>query len=155
MVFLDQIKKTMKTISNFRNEYAFLSNFFKSPIVDGRYSYPTAEHYFQAQKSDLIEDQSKVRNAPTARDAKRLGRTLTLRKDWKEVKDEVMLMTLVFKFIQNKGLLSLLRKTEGSHLIEGNTWHDNYWGDCFCEKCKEVEGQNKLGETLMIVRKNL
>ena len=34
---------------------------------------------------------------------------------------------------------------------EDNWWHDNYWGDCQCEKCKNIEGQNKLGKILMRV----
>ena len=40
-------------------------------------------------------------------------------------------------------------------LIEGNYWHDNYWGNCLCPKCKEIEGQNQLGKILMKVRSTL
>jgi len=45
-----------------------------------------------------------------------------------------------------------LKNTEGYELIEGNFWHDCYWGNCSCEKCKNIEGQNVLGRLLMKVR---
>lgn len=37
-------------------------------------------------------------------------------------------------------------------IVEGNYWHDNYWGNCTCDKCKNIEGQNKLGKILMKIR---
>ena len=40
-------------------------------------------------------------------------------------------------------------------LIEGNTWHDNYWGDCSCNRCKSKSGENMLGILLMELRDKL
>ena len=34
-----------------------------------------------------------------------------------------------------------------------NSWHDNYWGICNCDKCSN--GQNNLGLLLMKLRKEL
>ena len=45
--------------------------------------------------------------------------------------------------------------TAPAPLLEGNYWHDNYWGDCKCKTCEKTEGQNKLGRILMIVRKEI
>jgi hypothetical protein len=40
-------------------------------------------------------------------------------------------------------------------LVEGNYWHDNYWGDCSCNKCQATPGINKLGKMLMDLRERL
>jgi predicted NAD-dependent protein-ADP-ribosyltransferase YbiA (DUF1768 family) len=37
-------------------------------------------------------------------------------------------------------------------LVEGNCWHDNFWGDCYCPKCFNRMGKNMLGRLLMKVR---
>ena len=44
--------------------------------------------------------------------------------------------------------------TGDAELIEGNTWHDNYWGVCSCSKCNG-RGKNRLGKLLMKVREEL
>ena len=65
-----------------------------------------------------------------------------------------MLYVLRFKFNKNtkfgKQLMSIQEP-----IVERNNWHDNYWGDCVCEKCKAVEGKNNLGKLLMQIRKEL
>jgi hypothetical protein len=50
---------------------------------------------------------------------------------------------------------SLLLSTENMFLEEGNYWHDNFWGNCYCKKCKNIIGKNQLGKLLMKVRKIL
>ena len=37
-------------------------------------------------------------------------------------------------------------------VVHGNWWHDNYWGNCNCDRCKDIKGQNKLGKMLMDLR---
>lgn len=37
-------------INSFTGKYAFLSNFYPSPITIDNIQYPTVEHAFQAQK---------------------------------------------------------------------------------------------------------
>jgi len=49
----------------------------------------------------------------------------------------------------------MLLATLDAELIEGNAWHDNFWGDCFCEKCRDIEGLNVLGNILMRIREEL
>jgi len=39
--------------------------------------------------------------------------------------------------------------------IKRCSWHDNYWGNCYCFKCKDIKGVNKLGEPLMDIRSRL
>ena len=48
-----------------------------------------------------------------------------------------------------------LLATGNEELVEGNTWHDNIWGNCSCDCCKKIEGQNKLGKLLMQVREEI
>ena len=80
------------------------------------------------------------------------GRHIELRGDWEQVKDNIMYEIVKDKFTRNSNLKSLLLKTNSSILIEGNWWHDNYWGDCYCEKCQNKEGKNTLGLILMRIR---
>lgn len=138
-------------INNFDGKYAFLSNFYNSPISDGHTTFPTVEHYFQAAKTDSMQDYLAIANAKTPGEAKRLGRRVHLRADWEEVKDQVMLDALRKKF-SNENLKQELGNTKDEILVEGNTWHDNYWGNCHCEKCSNKEGTNKLGNLLMKIR---
>ena len=47
-----------------------------------------------------------------------------------------------------------LLETGDEELIEGNRWHDNVFGSCFCPKCGD-KGQNMLGKLLMELRDKL
>lgn len=139
----------MQTITSFRNEHEFLSNF--AP-VDLRYEgehYPTIEHAFQAAKTFNLEERKKVREAPSPAIAKRLGRRVTLRPDWETVKYEIMLELLRQKFSEPV-LRQKLMDTDNAELIEGNTWGDRSWG-CVQKNGKWV-GKNNLGKLLMKVR---
>lgn len=53
-------------------------------------------------------------------------------------------------------LADLLVATHPKDLIEGNDWHDNYWGDCYRgdEHCTGP-GENMLGVLLMELRDEL
>ena len=167
--------KLKETISTFDREYAFLSNFCPSPIIyaarewsffehahqeEGSFGEPkewrTVEHAFQAQKTFIEAEQELIRSAPTPGKAKRLGRKISFfRPDWEEVKVDIMYDLLNLKFTQNKDLGRQLAETGDALLVEGNYWHDNIWGDCGCEKCRDIEGENLLGKLLMEVRREL
>ena len=68
---------------------------------------------------------------------------------------EIMHDIVLAKFTQNPDLKAKLIATCDEYLLEGNTWHDNYWGVCLCNgsKCLDKVGKNKLGLILMQVRK--
>ena len=80
--------------------------------------------------------------------AKKAGREIICRSDWKEIKDSVMELALRIKF-QNKVLCEKLLNTGNSELVEGNWWGDTYWGVC------EGKGENRLGKILMKIRDEL
>ena len=140
-------------IKNFEGEYAFLSNFYFSPMIIDNVVYTTNEHYFQAMKSLNPKERQAIVLAPTPGKAKHLGRKVSLRKDRDDIKEEVMLTGLRHKF-SNPELRKKLLATGNEELIEGTTWHDNYWGICDCETCGG-QGKNRLGKLLMQVREEL
>ena len=141
-------------INCFDGEFVFLSNFYPSPITDGNLIFPTVEHMFQAAKTVNIKEYKEIAAADTPGRAKRLGKTITLREDWEEVKDDIMYQALWLKF-SIPTLREMLLATGNEKLIEGNTWHDNTWGDCSCERCKDIKGQNRLGKMLMQIREEI
>ena len=58
------------------------------------------------------------------------------------------------KFSNDIKLLQMLLDTKDEFIVEGNTWHDNFWGSCYCDRCGN-QGRNVLGKILMLVRDNL
>ena len=140
-----------REITRFDGEYRFLSNFWLCEVSLGGLIYPSSEHAFQAQKSLHLYERARVMDAPTPGDAKRMGRSLTLRPGWDVFRKQAMLTVLVAKFTQNPDLGERLVSTEDVPLEEGNHWHDNYWGACSCSRCAGG-GLNYLGRLLMAVR---
>ena len=145
--------KAFHFIHGFQDKYRFLSNFYMSEYKLNGKSYYTVENGFQSYKTDPPDERIRVAGTPS--EAKRLGRLVPLRSDWEEIKDKVMHEHVLAKFSQNDDLKQLLIKTNDAVLCEDNTWHDNYWGDCTCDKCQFIEGKNMLGKILMKVREQL
>ncbi|CAF0861517.1 unnamed protein product [Didymodactylos carnosus] len=136
-----------------RNEpYGEFSNFYQAPIQLDGFTWPTTEHYFQAQK--FVSDDyhyKRVLQLATPREAFSYVRTYksAVRSDWSGVKDGVMLKACMAKFEQHPKLKSLLLSTGDRVLVE-HTTNDSYWGDG-----GDGTGRNQLGITLMEVRKAL
>ncbi len=140
-------------ISEFSGDYEFLSNFFVSPLQYAGKEWPTVEHLFQAQKSVHEAEREMIRMAATPGKTKRMGRkNVILRPDWEEVKEDLMLELLRLKFTQHPDFGDKLRLTGKALLEEGNRWHDNFWGNCLCPECEDIEGRNLLGKLMMRVR---
>lgn len=135
-------------INCFDGEYAFLSNYYNSPITHDGITYPTNEHFFQAMKTLNIDEKRAIAAAGTPGEAKRMGRSVTLRSDWEIIKSYYMELGLRLKF-QNPDLAAKLIATDDEELIEGNTWGDRIWG------VYNGEGENRLGKLLMKIRDEL
>lgn len=141
-------------INRFDGPYAFLSNFSPASVVFEDASYPTVENAFQAAKTlDLGLRVQFTRCTPSY--AKRLGRQVLLRDDWESVKDKIMFDLLKQKFASGTRMSQLLLKTDTAYLCEGNTWHDNHFGACTCDRCMGVTHLNLLGQMLMKIREDL
>lgn len=151
-----QLEKANKTIiSSFEGEYRFLSNFYESPIKFQRYIYKTVEHFYQASKAITLSDKILVILCQTPGQAKRFGNKIECTPNWDEIKYSIMLTGVILKFEQNPELRAKLIETFPKHLIEGNHWHDNYWGMCFCASCRgNTIAFNNLGHILERVRRN-
>jgi ribA/ribD-fused uncharacterized protein len=135
----------LKKIESFEGENHYLSNFFNAPVKYDGIFYLNNEAAFQSAKV-LSKEERLEFEILQPNDAKRLGRKVKLRKDWEQVKDQVMYDCVKDKFERNEELKKKLLSTGQTQLIEGNWWDDTYWGVC------EGKGQNKLGKILMQVR---
>lgn len=141
-------------INKFDGEYAFLSNFYECNVTYNGLTYKNSEAAFHAQKT-LDETERKQFITLNPSESKKLGRKITLRNDWEEVKTKIMYEICLVKFSQNEDLKAKLLATGDEHLEEGTYWHDNCWGNCYCEKCKDIVGENRLGKILMEIREEL
>ena len=142
-------------INQFEGGYEFLSNFYEVPFRWRGNEYPTVEHAFQAAKTlDPIKRQEIAAARPPGA-AKRMGRTVQLRPDWENVKEQIMYESVSEKFHQDVSLTLALLATGDEELVEGTLWCDNEWGDCKCPKCVNIQGKNKLGKILMRVREEM
>ena len=139
----------MKTINSFSGDFEFLSNFYPCLISYELDLYPTIEHAFQAAKTFNTKDRYLIRNSITPGKAKKLGRKVSLRSDWNDVRIPIMTELILQKFTFFKDLENKLINTENSILIEGNHWGDTFWGVC------NGIGENNLGKILMKVREQI
>ena len=137
----------------FSDDLAFLSNFYilPKPILMYGKPYPTVEHAYQAAKAISKTDREIIRKAKTAGYAKKLGRKVKCRPDFEQRKIDIMLELVKRKF-QIPELKDKLISTKDLYLVETNYWHDNFWGDCYCDECSVILGQNHLGNLLMQIR---
>ncbi len=133
-------------INNLRG--SFLSNFYESSIELDGIVYRNAEAAYQAMKSSDSLVRVKFINLSGA-SAKALGKKIELRKDWNDIKLDIMYEIVKAKFIQNPTIAKLLIDTNDKVIIEGNNWGDIYWGIC------NGKGENNLGKILMKVREEI
>lgn len=135
-------------IDSFSGENAFLSNFFDTNIIFDGIMFISSEAAYQAQKTLDLEERRQFTLLHPGK-AKRMGRKVTLRSDWEDVKLKVMEDICRAKFTQNEELKKKLIDTGNAALIEGNTWNDTFWGVC------NGVGENNLGKILMKIREEL
>lgn len=136
-------------IDSFSGKYRWLSNFWPVVIVLDGLTYPTVEHAFQAYKTVDEGQRRAIRNAKTPGEAKRLGREVTLRPDWDNLRVPFMTKLIRQKFTENEDLRKRLLNTGFEHIEEGNTWGDTFWGTV------DGVGENHLGKIIMQIRDEL
>lgn len=131
--------------------YGEFSNFAPFPILLNGATWPTTEHFFQAQKFAGTPHAEEIRTVESPMKAARMGRDRKrpLRSDWEEVKDDIMRLALNAKFTQHPSRATLLRSTGDALLVE-HTTNDSYWGDG-----GDGSGRNMLGKLLVELREKL
>ena len=137
-------------------KHSFLSNGFREP--DGSF----VEREYQAAKAVWTDDAARILLCPIPfgpGGAKKLGRAAASWYDWDLIAYPIMKLLVLKKFLDHPELAAKLLATGNARLVEGNSWHDNTWGDCHCGKAGHPEcqqsGANELGRILMNVREAL
>jgi N-glycosidase YbiA len=134
--------------------YGGFSNFSPHTIDLEGFTWPTSEHYYQAQKFFGTPFQYLcpiIRAAASPEHAAAIGRNprYKVRPDWEQVKNEVMYTAVLTKFLSHDALKNQLLSTGNEPILE-NSPTDDYWG---CGS--DGMGQNQLGKILMRVRQEL
>src|SRR5689334_5917987 len=95
------------------DEYGCFSNFAHSPFRLNGATWPSVEHYFQAQKFPDTEYEEAIRQAKSPARAKAMGRSrkVHLRRDWENVKNGIMREAALAKFTQHAALRATLLST--------------------------------------------
>lgn len=142
-------------IKLFRGVYEFLSNYYDPcPVTYKGLTYRNSEAAYQAQKCKN-KDRKIVFTDMTPDQAKDLGRLVDIVDGWDDKKAEVMREVVHAKFSQHPELATQLLQTGDQELVEGNYWHDNFFGACECPACRDLPAENWLGLILMDERDRL
>lgn len=139
-----------KTVFNdtVEGDKSVFSNFVSSPMEIDGIMFPTSEHAYQAMKTLKRDERLMIAAKKTPGEAKRAGRSVTLRSDWENVKIYVMTAIVFLKFAKNKHYAQALLETGDDEIIEdARRWDDCEWGIG-----REGKGRNLLGICLMVVR---
>lgn len=109
-------------------------------------------------------------NAPSPREAKRLGSTreVRIRPDWDLVSFGVMTLVVLRKFSQHDDLRAALTASAPAVIVEGNGHGDDLWGAVWVAEQsvarrtvwnrkggRALVGRNLLGKALMLARADL
>jgi ribA/ribD-fused uncharacterized protein len=129
----------------FRKEFAFLSNMSDSIIVWNNLYFSCVESAYQASKTNSRSEAEKFQSM-TGSEAKKHSKVITVRKNWNDIKYDIMAQLVFQKFLIHKDLREKLLNTGDIYLEETNSWNDTYWG-----VCKGI-GENNLGKILMNTR---
>ncbi|WP_082979751.1 NADAR family protein [Labrys sp. WJW] len=131
-------------------EYNWLSNFYECNICLEDKIWLTVEHYFQSMKFLDKDYQNTIRLAPSAKEAKILGksRKYAIHDDWDIRRISIMETALKAKF-SDPILRKKLIDTYPKFLIESSMF-DYFWGSG-----KNGKGKNVLGNMLINLREEL
>lgn len=138
----------------FKGKYAFLSNMAYAPFEMKGHWFLTAEHAFHFWKCKYAEDAKRFEAGnpdciQNPYDARREGRKVEMRDNWKDIRVRVMTAIVRAKFEQNEYLMEKLKATPGA-LCEYNEWGDAFWGKT--KKDGRWVGENHLGIILSQIR---
>lgn len=135
----------MEDVTVFRGQYGFLSNFHDCSVEYEGLWYGNAEAAYQAAKTNNFSSKLPFRYYSGV-EAKKVGRTLSIRPDWNNLKIHAMYDICKAKFKNNAYLRDKLVETHPRQLIQGNDHGDTFWGQV------NGQGSNFLGRILMIIR---
>jgi ribA/ribD-fused uncharacterized protein len=155
----------------YKNHIAFwgskLSNFYPCEFELQGVKWKSSEQYFMAKKAEFFDDNetlSKILEAKTPSDAKKLGREVKNYDDnkWSKIREKIMYNGVYAKFSQNQDLIDFLFSPafDGKKFVEGSPV-DRIWGVGMIYKDPNIDiesnwnGQNLLGRILDRVKSEL
>ena len=127
-----------------------LSNFYLASFCDkDGICYRSSEHFYQAMKTTDPAVRSAILKSRLPAVAKRMGSHIPIRDDWNDIKLDIMMSALRYKFSQNEELKRYLLNTRDKILVEDSPY-DSFWG-----RGRDGTGLNHLGQCLMRLRDEL
>lgn len=137
------------SIKEFKNQFAWLSNFEPCLIIIDDIIFGSVETAYMSAKSDSKDWKNFcTTNLPGV--VKRKGKKVELVENWENIKLAIMEDCLRQKFTKPR-FKELLLATGGCLIEEGNTWGDTFWG----VDIKTGNGENNLGKLIMKIREEL
>jgi len=136
----------------YEQEFYVLSNFSSFQVDFQGHTFQTSEHaYHWAKFPDSLVCSSLVMAAKSAHDALKLAHEYEefVRKDWKDVRVDIMRQILRAKVSQHPYVRKKLLETGDRTIIE-NSWRDDFWG-----WGPNKRGKNMLGKIWMEVRSEI
>lgn|SRR5574344_5427 len=138
-------------IIGFKDENYFLSNFYNHNVTFNNMTFKNNVSAYIAQMfSGDVQKKLFVNLLPmqAIRVYERSKDSNDIRKDWEDVREEVMYNICKEKFADKK-LRQQLIDTKDEELINESTWENQFWGT------NDGKGENRLGILLMKLRKEL
>lgn len=132
--------------SNMSSTFSLSVNDLKIPTIEALYQSLKFVDYIDIQKEILVQ------KSPMAIKYKARKYQKFIRKDWENIKIEVMEFCLRIKIYENPKFANLLLETRNMSIVE-NSNVDSFWGAKFVENY--LIGDNQLGELLMKLRDEL
>ena len=152
-----------KDILAFSGSEDVLSNFFPCEINAFGMIHDSAEHAFQYSKAMRSGDTlraAKIREAPTALDAKRIGGQVMVSDQWLDTQEKVMSDVIESKFKQVKEFQEKLMSIDTKTVTIVEAAYDDVWGAGLDKNgtlktaMKHWPGKNGLGKLFMNIVKS-
>lgn len=157
--------KITDTMVLFWRSNEVFSNWCPAKFTDGTLFFDNSEQYMMIRKAELMGDfdsSFKMQKVSDPRELKQLGRQVKNYNEelWIEHRLDVMIKGCYYKFSQNASMMQELLNTGERILVEASP-NDKIWGigleekDPRCLDQSQWQGQNLLGQALMVVRKRI
>ena len=156
----DEYSEPIPNVVPFAGASDVLSNFYPCELKAFGVTHRSSEHAFQyvkAVRSGDIPRANAIQSAPTALDAKRIGKTISASKSFEDSKLELMTEIIQAKFDQIPKFRESMSKAKKSGSVFVEATYDDYWASGL-DKSGTIHtrpsswpGQNKLGEILATV----
>ena len=129
------------------------SNWYKVDIVIDNKTFTSSEQYYMYMKAFIFNDFDTAKlilATNNCKEQKKLGRNVKGfdQQRWDILKYDVMWTGVYNKFLQNPGLLTMLRSEQCEKFVEASPF-DRIWGIGYDENTAMTVSENEWGENLL------